>query len=538
MIDQKKLATAIKAWRQSLTQDVLDYANAQNQYGACTTLIQRKILAALRPCNRNEVEKVVCIANEYRIPLYPISTGNNWGYGTANPIVDDCVIVDLSQMQKIYCVDRELGIVDLEPGVTQQALHHYLKENNLPYMVPATGAGPNCSIIGNALERGYGLTPHTDHFSAVTSLEVVLPDGRIYNKALAKDGPQINQLYKWGTGAYLDGIFSQSNFGITTRMSIALAAKPERIQAFFFSIEQDDQLEDAVNTVREVLRCTQGITGSINLMNRHRVLPMVSPYPLENQLQGGLISETTLDQLAKKNKITAWTGVGAIYGDKAIVKSTQAVIKRLLKPHASRLHFLNSSKIGMLQQIFDFFPGMKKSQMAVIIKKITQTLEIMEGQPNELGLTLAYWKSGKPSGDTKNPAKDGCGLIWYSPLVPMKAAEVRSFTTMVHDVCRDHKIEPLITLTSLSGQCFDSTIPILFDKQDKEAAARAQECYFALYEAGRKLGFLPYRMGVHSMQHVTDQQDNIFWQLSQELKQTLDPNNIISPGRYTPSNRS
>jgi 4-cresol dehydrogenase (hydroxylating) len=35
------------------------------------------------------------------------------------------------------------------------------------FLVPATRAGPGCSIIGNALKRGYGITPLTDHFQSI-----------------------------------------------------------------------------------------------------------------------------------------------------------------------------------------------------------------------------------------------------------------------------------------------------------------------------------------------------------------------------------
>jgi hypothetical protein len=50
----------------------------------------------------------------------------------------------------------------------------------LPFLVPVTGAGPNCSLLGNALERGDGVVPHADHFGAVTALAAVLPDGEMY----------------------------------------------------------------------------------------------------------------------------------------------------------------------------------------------------------------------------------------------------------------------------------------------------------------------------------------------------------------------
>ena len=91
------------------------------------------------------------------------------------------------------------------------------KQNNLPFLVPVTGAGPSCSLLGNALERGYGITPHSDHFAAVTALRAVLPSGEIYQSAIAEaGGKDVDYAYKWGVGPYLDGIFTQSSLGIVT----------------------------------------------------------------------------------------------------------------------------------------------------------------------------------------------------------------------------------------------------------------------------------------------------------------------------------
>jgi 4-cresol dehydrogenase (hydroxylating) len=52
--------------------------------------------------------------------------------------------------------------------------------HSMPFLVPVTGAGPSCSVVANALERGFGVTPITDHFGAIISMKVVLPDGEIY----------------------------------------------------------------------------------------------------------------------------------------------------------------------------------------------------------------------------------------------------------------------------------------------------------------------------------------------------------------------
>jgi hypothetical protein len=85
-------------------------------------------------------------------------------------------------LQQIVDFDAELGTVTLEPGVTQGMLAAFLERERQPFLVPVTGAGPTCSLVGNALERGYGITPFADHFGAVLSLEAVLPDGRVYRR--------------------------------------------------------------------------------------------------------------------------------------------------------------------------------------------------------------------------------------------------------------------------------------------------------------------------------------------------------------------
>ena len=75
-------------------------------------------------------------------------------------------------------------MVTVEPGVTQAKLSAYLDTHGYSFLVPVTGTGSNCSLLGNALERGYGVTPQTDHFGAVTDMEAVLADGSIYRTTL------------------------------------------------------------------------------------------------------------------------------------------------------------------------------------------------------------------------------------------------------------------------------------------------------------------------------------------------------------------
>ncbi len=365
------------------------------------------------------------------------------------------------------------------------------------------------------------------------SLEAVLADGTLYRPLLAQwGGQQVNQAFKWGLGPYTDGLFTQGNFGIVTQMTLALAPRPERIEAFFFSLKKADDLEPAVECIRQVLREVGTVTGSINLMNQHRVLAMAEPYPKDRLSPDGLIPSDVLQSLARHHQITAWTGVGAVYGNPHVVAAVRKVVKKILRPVTSRLVFLTPGLVGRLNRWVEKIPTVRHWPLAKTLATLDKSLRLFAGQPSEIALPLAYWRSGqRPSdGHPMNPAQDGCGLIWYSPLVPMQPTMVRTYIDQVERICREYRIEPLITLTSLSDRCFDSTVPILFDRTDSAAAERAHSCYEALLVAGQALGFVPYRLGVQSM-HILNHQDAVP-ALLKRIKQAVDPQGIIAPGRY------
>src|SRR5690606_27531144 len=67
---------------------------------------ERVASAAVAPATVEEVQAVVRAANERRIPLYPISTGRNLGYGGAAPVYSGSVVLDLKRMNRILEVNE------------------------------------------------------------------------------------------------------------------------------------------------------------------------------------------------------------------------------------------------------------------------------------------------------------------------------------------------------------------------------------------------------------------------------------------------
>ena len=140
----------------------------------------------LRPRSREEVQECVREANRTGIPLYPVSTGKNWGYGSRVPPADCCALLDLRELNRILDFNERLGYVTVEPGVTQRQLHEFLIGQRSGLWLDATGSSPGCSLIGNALERGFGHTPYGESFYAnVCGMEVVLADGELLGTGFA-----------------------------------------------------------------------------------------------------------------------------------------------------------------------------------------------------------------------------------------------------------------------------------------------------------------------------------------------------------------
>lgn len=527
---------AIAEWQTLLgSAQVVQGDAAQAAYGADTTGQQRDLPAALRVTDSAQLPALMRIAQRHQVPVYPISTGHNWGYGSALPASHGSVIVDLSALRQILHFDAEMGVVTVQPGVTLGMLSAFLDQGKHPFMTPVTGAGASCSLLGNALERGYGITPHTDHFAAVTDIEAVLADGSIYRTALAEAGGEdLARLFKWGVGPYSAGLFSQSGFGIVTRMSIVLAPRPACVKICLFNLKDDALLEQAVARIRLILSRLPGTVGGINLMNRHRVLAMTAPYP-RDQLEDGLIPPALVQQLGRQYGIAPWTGFGTLYGTDRMVAAAQKEIRAALEGVGSRILFLNARHASGLLAAARVIPGAGGRRLASTAATLAGSLELVAGRPNETALPLAYWRHPTfvPASPAlaRHPARDGCGLIWYAPLVPMRPQGARAYLQMVTEVTRKHGMEPLLTFTSLSDKLFDSTVPLLFDRNDPAAVAAAEACYLELTVRGKENGWFPYRVSVGAMPALAQRMDASA-AFHARLREGIDPDNLMAPGRY------
>lgn len=523
---------AVEVWENLLGREHVKYdAETLDRYARCTLPWSTRPSAILRPDGTREVSELVKIAHRYRIPLHPISRGKNWGYGDACAPTDGQVIVDLGRMNRILEVNEELAYAVIQPGVTQGQMYEHLESRGIELMVPVHGGGPDCSLIGNALERGYGITPIADHFLALTSIEAVLADGSNYRSPLLELGSEsVARVFKWGVGPHVDGLFSQGNFGIMTQASILLAPRPKHIEAFFFTCDERS-LPVVVDELRGVLRKLGSTCPSVNLMNDRRVLAMTVPFPHDRVRADSAIPPDILKELSSREGIAPWTGAGALYGEASLVRQARRIVRHALAPYCKQFVSVSEAQARRWERWSRWLPGFAQGMVSKRLGAVRNFLKIVRGEPNRVAHSMPYWRSKHslvPA--ASDPGRDGQGLIWYSPLVPLQGESVQAYCRMVEEITLSHGQDPLITLTTLSDRLVDSTVPILYDTASAGERGRAWECYSSLLAAGRQLGFVPYRYPAN-MRGAVEREARGPAELLDQLKRAADPMGIIAPRR-------
>lgn len=509
--------------------EFFDATAAQALFGIDTGGARREFSGAAKVTCREAVAPLVAYARDKRIALWPISGGRNFGYGTALSVHDGCLVVDLSSLKEIV-YNGDSQTFTIEPGVTQKDLDDFLQKHSLPYLVPTTGIGPNGNLLGNALDGGYGLTPITDHFEAFSRLEGVWGNGQTFGHNFDSLGcPDMANRWPAGLGPSVHGLLRQGCFGIVTRGTLRLMRAPEACAVLVLEWKTSERFfasQDALSELTEELP----LLGGIISMNGPRILSTMADAPLTSPLRGAE-RLAYFDKLCAQREVAAWTAVGTLYGPKATVRAAIRDLRRRLP--LARVWSFTPNQIRTLSKLAALAPVSWFAAKRRHLGALVNTTGTVEGRPITAFMRIAYaLESTTPVMDvSRHPAKDGQGILWFAPLVPLTSAGVKAYSDKMAQVLLKHGFDPLLAVTTRTSRVHSGTIPLLF-KKTPEDIARAKRCYTEMVQVGLTMGMPPYRIGVDYM-HLTWPRDEQH-EMWQTLQQALDPSGIIAPGRYLP----
>ncbi|RLQ20737.1 FAD-binding protein [Seongchinamella sediminis] len=492
--------------------------------------------AAVYPCSVEQVSELVKAAAEYNVPVWPVSTGKNWGYGEKIACYPGGITLVLERMNKIHFVDEELGYAVIEPGVTYQQLSDHLRESGSRFWSDSAGTTRFASVLGNALDKGRGLTPYADHFGCLCGMDVVLPDGSLLETGGGPQGNnEVRHTYKWGVGPYMDGLFVQSNLGVVVQAGIWLMPEPEQFDfAVFEYTAPDDKYGAFIDDMRELV--FQGALRSHpHIANDFAMMCILSQYPFE-LLQGARsLNAEGAETWRNKQGVARWTFAAGLYGSREEVKFQKRTLKRVLGKYGI-LRFLGAvakdNWYGALWRVAARWGNRLLGKSDDLYQLLDPSINLYRGVPTDYFVRQAYFKSHdeKPMEDI-DPARDQCGFVWIGPTVPFSSRHVEKSLDLARALFTEYDFDFFVEVIIESARSVFLLAGVFYDRNDPDEEARALAWYEAMRETFVAHGYPPYRATTMSQAQALDT-NPVARDVLAKIKESIDPANVIAPGRY------
>ena len=192
---------------------------------------QGDVPVVLRPKSTAEVAELVKICAETRTAIVP-QGGNTGLTGASQPGTGrNEVVISTARMKAIRDLDLGNETVTVEAGVVLQQIQQLAADNDRLFPL-SLGAEGSCQIGGNISTNAGGtqVIRYGNTRNLVLGLEVVLPDGRVWNglRGLRKDntGYDLKQLFIGGEGT----------LGIITAAVLRLLPKPSAVATAWLAV--------------------------------------------------------------------------------------------------------------------------------------------------------------------------------------------------------------------------------------------------------------------------------------------------------------
>jgi len=311
-------------------------------------------------------------------------------------------------------------------------------------------------------------------------------------------------LYKRGLGPTPDQLFMQSNFGIVTKMGVWLMPMPETYMPLWLRVWNDDDLAPMFETLRKLM-----LDGTI------RMVPQVMNTVLYGAVVArradfwtgdGPIPDNVLDRMAHELDIGRWLMRFALYEDEAVADVKFAKIKRAFE---------------------SAIPGAEvwgTKYAADEIESIENPAEkIQGGIPNLDWNAMTAWYGGEEGGH-----------IGFSPVAPLTGPDSLALRDLLRGMVQSAGLDYIAGLLPVNARSFIHITMVIFDTKDEAQCRAAYDVSRRLVVEAAKLGYGEYRAHLDFMDLAAEQYsfgDHAYRRFCETIKDALDPNGILSPGK-------
>ena len=278
----------------------------------------------LRPRTTEDLAAIVALCAETNTAIVPQGGNTGLTYGGQPGMGLNEVIVSTQRMKAIREIDLKNDTITVEAGVVLQELQRLAAEVNRLFPL-SLGAEGTAQIGGNISTNAGGIQVlrYGNTRNLVLGLEVVLPDGRIWNglRGLRKDntGYDLKQLF----------VGAEGTLGIITAAVLKLFPKPSEAQTAWVGVASPDAAVELLGLMRQSLGES---VASFELISRPTVdlllagvpghtdpLPAVYPWYVLTEITGqgepgslaeplGLVLGTAVEQGIAADAVLASSG--------------------------------------------------------------------------------------------------------------------------------------------------------------------------------------------------------------------------------------
>jgi 4-cresol dehydrogenase (hydroxylating) len=230
--------------------------------------------------------------------------------------------------------------------------------------------------------------------------------------------------------------------------------------------------------------------------------------------------------------IGAWNGSGALYGTKRQVAESRRLLKRALAGKTTKLQFLDDRTLALAERFAAPMKLLTGWDLRRVLELVRPVYGLMKGIPTEHALKSVYWRKRTPPPGRMDPDRDRCGLLWCAPVAPIDGEHAKRIAGIATGILLSYRYEPALSITLLTERTLACVISIAYDRDSNGEDANAMECYRELVATLVRSGYHFYRLGIQSMEQMNV--PGAYSDLLAVLKRTLDPADVLSPGRYYP----
>lgn len=441
----------------------------------------------VKPKSAQEVQRVIKLANEHKMPVIPCSSGVHFN-GTTIPSQGG-IVLDLGRMNRILEVDERNRKVKIEPGVTWGELQSELEKHELMALIPLF-PHPKKSALTSHLEREPMTIPKFEYGDPLLTMEVVFPNGDLFRTGSAcvtgatadavADGVQPE-----GPGIDWFRLFqgAQGTMGVVTWANVKVEYLPQVNKTFFIPFPR---IEDAIEPIYRIQRRMIGLECLL-LNNLNLAAILADRRPGDFQILRG--------------NLPPWTLILVLAGGRRYPEQKIEYEEEVLREIGSELSLLN---------ILTALPGVPGTE-----RKLPKLLR--KPWPEE----RTYWKFGY---------KGSCHDLFFHTTLD----KVPEFVRAVREVASKYGypiadlgfyLQPLEVGRACHCEC-----NFYYNSDNLAEIDQVQKLYAEAAEVLLSMGaFFTRPYGV--LADIVYSRATSYTIVLRKFKGLLDPNNIMSPGK-------